>query len=82
MMRRDEMLAALKTNFVARVPALRGVTIGEQDSFHSLGGHSLALSQAVSDTLQQLRLTISREQLLPVRNVGELLDLMERVSGR
>jgi acyl carrier protein len=76
------MFAALKSNFVIKVPSLRGVTIEESHSLRDLGGHSLVLSQAVSETIQQLGLSINREDLLPLRNLGELLDLMERTSKR
>jgi hypothetical protein len=76
------MFDTLKKNFIAKVPSLRGVAIEETHSLRDLGGHSLVLSQAISETIQQLGLSISRDALLPLRNLGELLDLMERASRR
>jgi acyl carrier protein len=81
-MLRSEMFATLKSNFVATVPALRGVVIEETHSLRDLGANSLVLSQAVSETIQQLGLSINREDLLSLRTLGELLDLMESASRR
>jgi len=81
-MKRDQIFSSLKDNFYTKVPALRSTPITERDSIRNLGGNSLVLSQAISQTIQQLGLRIGRDELLSLRNLGDLLDLMERASIR
>jgi acyl carrier protein len=81
-MKRDEIFSALTSNLRAEIKELGGRTIRETDGPQELGGHSLQVMEAITSTMKELRLSVSRDALLRTRNLGDVLDLFERSAGR
>jgi hypothetical protein len=81
-MERDKMFSALKSNLRAEIKELGGMTIQETDGPRQLGGHSLRIMEAISATMRDLGISVSRDELLKTRDLGGVLDLFERSAGR
>jgi len=81
-MKRDEIFSALKSNLRAEIKELGSSTIRETDTPRELGGHSLKVMEAITSTMRGLGISVSRDELLKTRNLGEVLDLFERASHR
>jgi acyl carrier protein len=81
-MKRDEIFSALKSNLRAEIKELGSSTIRETDTPRQLGGHSLKVMEAITSTMKELGISVSRDELLKTRDLGDVLDLFERSSRR
>ena len=81
-MKRDEMFAALTSNLEAEIKGLSERTIQETDGPRELGGHSLKIMEAITCTMEELKIEVPRDALLKTRNLGDVLDVFEQAAGR
>ncbi len=81
-MKRDEIFAALTSNLKAEIKSLSDKTIQETDGPRQLGGHSLKIMEAITRTMEELRIEVPRDALLKTRNLGDVLDVFEQAAGR
>lgn len=81
-MNRSEMFSVLQTNLRARIPDLRGKPILESHGLRELGGLSLEAMEAITLSMDQLHISVPRDQLAQARNLGSVLNLFESAAGR
>lgn len=77
-MTREEMFGVIKGNMEAVIEGARGRQIAEQQSMRDFGADSLEIVEVVSRSMKQCRRKVRRTDLAEVRNLGELLDLLEK----
>jgi acyl carrier protein len=78
MMTREEMFGVIKGNMEAVIEGARGRQIAEQQSMRDFGADSLEIVEVVSRSMKQCRRKVRRTDLAEVKNLGELLDLLEK----
>lgn len=77
-MTREEMFGVIKGNMEAVIEGARGRQIAEQQSMRDFGADSLEIVEVVSRSMKQCRRKVRRTDLAEVKNLGELLDLLEK----
>ena len=77
-MTRNEMFEVLTTNIRAIIEGARDKEITEQDSMRNFGADSLEMVEVVSRTMKQCRRKVKRTDLAQAKNLGDLLDLLEK----
>jgi polyketide biosynthesis acyl carrier protein len=77
-MTREEMFGVIRANMQAVIEGARGQEIAEHQSMRDFGADSLEIVEVVSRSMKQCRRKVRRTDLADVRNLGELLDLLEK----
>jgi hypothetical protein len=71
------MFALLTTNLKAKCKELASVDILEKHTFRELGGHYVAIAEAISLTMAQLRIKVPNTALAKTQSIRDVLDLFE-----
>ena len=77
-MTREQMFDVIKTNMSTIIEGARGKEITEQQSMKDFGADSLEMVEVVSRSMKQCRRKIKRTELAQAKNLGDLLDLLEK----
>ena len=76
-MTRDEMFALLTKNLKAKIRELAQVEILEKHTPRDLGANSVTIAEAISLTMAQLKIKVSRDALAKAQSIKDVLDLFE-----
>jgi len=77
-MTREEMFDVVKANMSTIIEGARGKEISEKQSMKDFGADSLEMVEVVSRSMKQCRRKIKRTELAQAKNLGDLLDLLEK----
>ena len=77
-MTRADMFAVIRANMETVIEGARGKEIAEHQSMRDFGADSLEIVEVVSRSMKQCRRKVRRTDLAEVKNLGELLDLLEK----
>ena len=79
-MTRDDIFTVVRDNVLAVVEHIPPDAIREDVSMSDLGADSLQVVEVVSRSMKQLRLRVPRTELSQARNLGDLVDLLEKAA--
>jgi acyl carrier protein len=79
-MTREDIFAVIKSNIEMIIDGAQGKEILETHSMRDFGADSLQIVEVVSRSMKQLKVRVPRTELSSAKNLGELLDLFERVG--
>lgn len=77
-MTRDEIFDVIKTNMQVIIEGARNKEITEQHAMRDFGADSLEMVEVVSRSMKQCRRKVKRTELAQAKNLGDLLDLLEK----
>jgi acyl carrier protein len=80
-MSRDEILQVIIKHALANVDGLSPEDIDPSKSMLDLGASSLDVVEIVSATMRELRVGVQRTELVKLKNINELADLLYAVKS-
>ena len=78
---KEEILAVLKKHLLENVPGLEDSQIDPAKSMLDLGASSLDIVEVVSCTMRELRIKVPRSKLADLKNIGELVALLNESAA-
>ena len=81
-MEREEIFEVVSKHLRRNVEGLEGVTFKLEASMAEYGASSLDMVEVVSCTIRELGLKVPRTELVGARNLGELVEILARASGK
>jgi acyl carrier protein len=79
-MTREETLQVVLRYIRSNVYGLDGQEIDPSQSMMDLGASSLDIVEIVSASMRELQIRIPRAQLIGLKNINELVDVLHRVQ--
>lgn len=80
-MKREEILAVVRSNIVAILDDVPADAVREDVSMRDLGADSLQIVEVVSRSMKELKLKVPRTDLSRAANLSDLLDLFEKAAA-
>ncbi len=75
----EKIFAVVVKHLVDVVEEIDPDSVRREHSMKDLGAGSLDIVEVVSCSMRELRVRVPRKELGTLRNIGELVDLLERV---
>lgn len=79
--RKDEIFVIVRNHLCAIVETIDPSQVSREASMKDLGASSLDMVEVVSCSMRELRVRVPRAELANVRNIGELVDLLDGVTA-
>lgn len=79
---RQEIFSVIQANMRAILSGVDGQEIVEDKSMRDYGADSLEMVEVVSRSMKQLQIKVPRSKLVPVSNLGELVDAFEQEAAK
>lgn len=79
--RKDEIFVIVRNHLCAIVETIDPSQVNREASMKDLGASSLDMVEVVSCSMRELRVRVPRADLSSVRNIGELVDLLDGVAA-
>jgi len=80
MITKDEVIEVVKKNVLDNLEDINKDDITAEKSMKNLGANSLDIVEVVSCSMRDLKITVPRSDLIEMKNIGELVDLLHRVA--
>jgi acyl carrier protein len=80
-MKRDEILTIVKKHILATLTDLKETEIDPTKSMAELGATSLDIVEIVSYSMRDLKIKISRLELVGLTNIDEFVDLLFKTKN-
>jgi acyl carrier protein len=80
-MTRDEVMQVVVKHMLANVDGVDAHDIDPAKSMLDLGASSLDIVEIVSATMRELRVGVQRTELIKLKNINELVDLLTAVTN-
>ena len=79
--RKDEIFVIVRNHLCAIVETVEPEKVTRDGSMKDLGASSLDMVEVVSCSMRELRVRVPRAELSKVRNIGELVDLLDEAAS-
>jgi acyl carrier protein len=79
--RKEEIFVIVRNHLCAIVETVDPVQVTRSGSMKELGASSLDMVEVVSCSMRELRVRVPRAELSKVRNIGELVDLLDEAAS-
>jgi acyl carrier protein len=79
--RKEEIFVVVRNHLCSIVETIDAHQVEREASMKDLGASSLDMVEVVSCSMRELRVRVPRAELSKVRNIGELVDLLDEVSA-
>jgi acyl carrier protein len=80
-MTRDEVMQVVVKHILANVDGIDAGDIDPAKSMLDLGASSLDVVEIVSATMRELKVAVQRTELIKLKNINELVDLLVSVKN-
>ena len=76
---KDEIFNIVVKHYVDTVGEIDIATIKPEHSMKDLGASSMDIVEVVSSSMRELRVRVPRNELSELKNIGDLVNLLEKV---